>query len=297
MHDPLEETAVVASKEQTVEVVGTKTVDFYGDIIPAAQAGDGDVYVPIRALSLFLGLEPNAQNQRARRDRVLSRRLRSVEIDTGGGPQKVLCLPLQLIPGWLFGITTGKMGPELQHKLDIYRDECFDVLWRAFRDDIQPAVSQQISLTPAEQNLQQTEALYKLAQQQVELERQYRVMADYTKGFIRDTRGHLTTHDTALAEHEQRLVSIELRLDPAANITDAQAAEIALAVKNVAFAMEERGSSGGYGKIYSEMYRRYRISSYKNLPGAKYDEVIAWLGRWFEDITKGKPAEVLATYP
>jgi hypothetical protein len=96
-------------------------------------------------------------------------------------------------------------------------------------------------------------------------------MADYMRGFIQQTNS--------------RLSSLELRLDPAAAISDEQAAELALAVKNVAYAMDERGTSGGYGKIYSEMYRRYRLSSYKNLPRAKYDEVLAWLSRWYSDIT------------
>jgi ORF6C domain len=71
---------------------------------------------------------------------------------------------------------------------------------------------------------------------------------------------------------------------PTAAITDEQAAEIALAVKNVAQAMDERGQSGSYGKVYSELYRRYRISSYKNLPRARYDEVLGWLSKWYNEV-------------
>lgn len=268
-----------------------QVVDFYGDPIPVAQLENGEVYVPLRPLTNFLGLDASGQRQRVTRDRVMSGRVRQVLMrGTDGKIYEQLSLPLSMIPGWLFGISTSRMKPELQDKLDLYRAECFDVLWRAFRSDILPADSSlPTNLTAAEQILQQTEALYKLALQQVELERQYRIMAEYTRGFIQDTRGQLGSHTAALADHEQRLVGIELRLDPAASITDAQAAEIALAVKNVAYALE--GGSGSYGKVYSEMYRRYRISSYKNLPRAKYDEVLDWLSRWYEEITREKPAE------
>ncbi len=263
-----------------------RVVDFYGDHVPVAQ-GDGEaLYIPLHALTDNLGLNFAAQANRVNRDRVLAAKAQLVEVRGADGrvrPQ--MCLPLEMIPGWLFGVSTNRVKPELQDRLDLYRAECFTVLWNAFKQDVLPTTPQETSLTPAEQILQQTEALYKLAQQQVELERQYKVMADYTKGFIRDTRGRLITHDGVLADHEQRLAGIELRLDPAANITDAQAAEVALAVKNVAHAMEERGTGGGYGKIYSEMYRRYRISSYKNLAQVKYDEVLAWLGRWYEEVT------------
>jgi hypothetical protein len=32
------------------------------------------------------------------------------------------------------------------------------------------------------------------------------------------------------------------------------------------------------------MYRRYRISSYKNLPRARYAEVLAWLAAWYQEL-------------
>ncbi len=265
-----------------------KIVDFYGDQIPVAQVSD-ELFVPLRPLATFLGLDQAGQYQRVQRDEVLSKRVRRIAMrGVSGRMREQLCLPLDLLPGWLFGITTARVQPELKVKLNRYREECFRVLWNAFKSDILPATPVPTNLTPAEQILQQTEAMYKLALQQVELERQYKVMADYMRSHVQRTNDRLANHDVSLTDHEQRLISIELRLDPAANITDAQAAEIALAVKNVAHAMEEHGKTGGYGKVYSEIYRRYRISSYKNLAQSKYNEVIAWLSRWYEEITGEK---------
>jgi len=59
-------------------------------------------------------------------------------------------------------------------------------------------------------------------------------------------------------------------------------------VKNVGNALEQGGASGGYAKVYSEMYRRYRVSSYKNLSQAKYDEVLAWLSNWYDEVSGRK---------
>jgi hypothetical protein len=33
------------------------------------------------------------------------------------------------------------------------------------------------------------------------------------------------------------------------------------------------------------MYRRYRISSYKNLLAVRYQEVLDWLHGWFAELT------------
>lgn len=272
---------------EVIEPVVERIVDFYGDSIPAAQVAEGEIFVPLRPLTNFLGLDYSAQNRRVQRDPVMADQCRMVrvKVQASGQRQEVFCLPLELLPGWLFGITTARVSPELHEKLNRYRRECFKVLWNAFKGDVLPAAGQRAlsSFTPAEQILAQAEAVAALARQQVEFERglsevvgKQQVMAEYMRGFIQQTN--------------QRLTALELRLDPAAQITDAEAAEIALAVKNVAHAMEERGTGGSYGKVYSEMYRRYRISGYKNLPRAKYVEVIQWLSRWYDEVV-GKDDE------
>jgi P22_AR N-terminal domain len=279
--------------EPQVEVSITKVVDFYGDQIPAAQGADGEVYVPINPLTAFLGLNRVGQIQRIKRDPVLSKRLRTIKIDTGGGTQSQICVPLDLLPGWLFGITTGKMGAELQEKLNRYRAEAFKVLWDAFKGDILPytPATTQTGLTTAEQNVEIAAALYRMAQQQLDLERRVvnvegkqDAMGNYMRGFIQDTRSRLT--------------SLEMRLDPASVITEQQAADLAIAVKTLAHELEEQGNVGsyvnGYQKVYSEMYRRYNIKSYKNLPRNRYEAVLAWLREWYDEVKKEEGTSKLA---
>ncbi len=87
-----------------------RDVAFYGDLVTAVLAEDGTVYIPIRPLCDYLGVDWSSQRQRIQRDAVLSEVLQGVVITTtpsasgrGGGPQEMTCLPLDYLSGWLFG--------------------------------------------------------------------------------------------------------------------------------------------------------------------------------------------------
>lgn len=265
------------AEEQALEPKVERIVEFYGDIIPVAQGANDEVFVPLRPVAEFLGLDYASQYQRIHRDDEMTELCRIVTMQIPGDSQRraVFCIPLKLMPTWLFGITTSRVKPELREKLSRYRREVFDVLWNAFKGDIMPAVPPPVDLTPAEQMLAQAEAIAGIARQQVELERRQNDMANFMRPYVQKT-------SRQLADHEYRLISLELRLDPEANITDEQAAEIAGAVKNVAYLP----ASGGYGKVYSELYRRYRISGYKSLKRKDYETALKWLSELFEELTR-----------
>src|SRR4051794_20030701 len=88
-----------------------RTVDFYGDPIPAAQMADDTIYVPVNPICAHLGLAWAGQYMRLQRDPVLSEALRSLVVTTAGGEQRMQCLPLKFLPGWLFGIQASRVKP------------------------------------------------------------------------------------------------------------------------------------------------------------------------------------------
>jgi len=45
-------------------------------------------------------------------------------------------------------------------------------------------------------------------------------------------------------------------------------------------------------RVYSELYRRYRISTYKGLPATDYDGAMTWLHGWYREVAP--PGEALA---
>ena len=282
-----------ADGEETRALIPTREqiVDFYGDAILAAQTDDETIYVPLRPICDALGLGWSGQYERLKRDPVLSEMRRGVRVTrtpgTGGGTQEMIALPLKILPGWLFGISAARVRPELRDKILRYQRECYDVLWNAFKADVLPTPLPLASnLSGARLALEMAEAVASLARQQLALEERVSTIADYLRGYI-------PTTDRRLHEHDQRLTSLELQLAAGATITEAQAAEIALAVKNVGQALAAGGDRNGYARVYSELYRRFRVSSYKNLPAARYQEVLDWLSGWYDELqhqASGPPA-------
>lgn len=95
----------------------------------------------------------------------------------------------------------------------------------------------------------------------------------------------LTALPYVVRDLDRRIRDVEKHTGIGATITEAQAAEIAMAVKAVGQRLVAAGQRDGYAKVYSELYRRYRVSGYKSLPSARYDECLAWLHSWYEELT------------
>ena len=268
-------------KDSTVRApLVQRTIDFYGDPIVTAVMSDDEVFVPIRPITDFLGLDWSGQYQRIQRDEVLARRSEMVVVaTTDGSRREMLCLPLDLLPGWLFGISTSRVRPELAPKLTRYREECFRVLWRTFQADALSALGQR-ELTPPVgpasngSGLVQIRelglAIAQMADQQLALEQ--RVVAH---------DGRLDRAATVIREMQRRLMAVEDQVAPATYITDAQAAEIASLVKAIARQLAEHDKSKNhYQGVFGELYRRFGVSTYKHIAREQYAEVLAFLDEW-----------------
>ena len=280
MDEPIEEPAagapVVLAREQRVA--------FYGDNLPAGQLADGTILVPLRPICEALGLDWSAQRRRLLRDPVLASERGVAVMATPTGPQEMVILPLRVLPGWLFGVSAARVRPELRAKILRYQRECYEVLWSAFKGEILPTPPLPAGageLSGAALAYEIATAIQTLARQQMEIEARLGDMAGRQEALTAFLRPFV-------AETRSRLTALELQLSAGATISEAQAAELALAVKNVAYLLTTRGDRNGYQTVYGQMYRRYRISSYKNLPAARYDEVTAWLSGWYEELGGGR---------
>jgi hypothetical protein len=269
----------MAEEMQSIVPVRQQAVEFYGDQVLAAQLADGTIWVPLRPLCDALGVAWAAQRVRLNRDPVLAGEQGVIVTITPGGPQEMVALPLKLLPGFLFGLQASRVKPELREKIIRYQRDCYEALWNAFKADILPgATASPADLSGAEQALVLAEAVAGLAREHLALERRQTVMADYLRGYIQQTARTLDDHDT-------RLQALELRLGGAATISEAEAGEIALAVKNVAKLLEGRGITNPYQQVWGDLYRRFRVAAYRNLPAARYAEVLAWLSGWYQELS------------
>lgn len=278
-----------------------KTIIFYDDELTAVQLEGGEIFVPVRRLCENLGLTWPPQWQRIQRDEVLSEAAKGIIITItpspggrGGGPQETICLPLDLVPGWLFGIQTGRVKESIRPKLIRYRRECFRVLWDAFKGDVLPAMAPGLEsppgdLTPAERALALAEAVYAMAKQQVTLER-WLTFHDQRLEAVEDAT--LAAHErldkaaAMVGDQARRLGSIELSLAGGATITDAQAAAVSEAVKALAYHLgQEKDKGNPYQRVYSELYRKFRVPGYRALPLESFPAVMDWLTEWWQQVT------------
>lgn len=126
------------------------SIDFHGQTL-LATIQDNVVYTALKPICANIGLSWNAQFERIKRDEVLAEGVRMIRTPTKGGFQEVVCLPLTLLNGWLFGVDTNRVKAEIRETLITYKRECYQALFdywnsgvavnpRATKDERKPLV-------------------------------------------------------------------------------------------------------------------------------------------------------------
>lgn len=265
------------SDEKTLAIIEQKTVEFYGDAIVAVRANDGTVYIPVRPVCELLDLNFDAQRRRINRDAVLSEEVMSVVVTTTDidpsnkrpRTSEMLALPLDYISGFLFGINASRVKEEVRDRLIRYQRECYKVLAEAFYEGrLNPDTDFETLLhsdSPAAQAYKTFHALAKLARHQLILE-------------------------SRLDDHDIRLEQLESTIgDPGRYVTPDQASQISQGVKTVALKLGKKSGRNEYGAVYGELYRKFGVTGYKQLPAGKFQQAMNWLNEWREGIEGDMP--------
>lgn len=268
------------NESESLVPIEQKEVLFYEDTIVAVRLANSSIFVPVKPICDLLGVDWGGQYRRIQRDPVLAEAIRPIDVtSTRRGTQAMVCLPLDYISGFLFGLNADRVKPELRERVLRYQRECYKVLAEAFQEGRLTADPDFEALlvtdTPAAQAYKMAVAIMKMARQQLLLEAQ------------------LQTHTTQLASHEQRLEEIEAKLgDPGRFVTPDQAMQISQAIKTLATEMEKRTRKNEYPAIYGQLYREFGITSYKQLPANKFDKAMKWLTDWYRRITGSTGGEI-----
>lgn len=272
------------SEEKALIPLEEKTVDFYGDNISAALVKvktREEVYVPLRPLCDYLGLDWSSQRKRLNRDQVLADFQGVVVMTTPSGKQQSICLPLKFLPGWLFGVDTNRVKPELREKIIRYRRECYDVLWQAFQDEAIALTDEDASLfdvetVPKEPNPELVRiremglAIARLAQQQLDLEQS-----------VGKAHNRLDQAARVVGNLQKRVSKVEDLIQPAKYVSEQQAATISNTIKLLANQLTKQGAKGSqYQAVFSEIYRRFGVSDYKSIRRDQYQAVLDFLEEW-----------------
>lgn len=112
-----------------LEIIVPQTVDFHNQSLVTLQK-DGIAYVAMKPICENIGLDWEAQRQRISRDEVLNSVACMIKATgTDSKIYKMLCLPLQYLNGWLFGVDTNRVKAEIKDKLITYKKECYQALF------------------------------------------------------------------------------------------------------------------------------------------------------------------------
>lgn len=260
---------VLMTDEKALVPIDQKQVEFYGDELTAVRI-DNDIFVSVRHLCDALGLDRASQARRMRRDEILAEGYQgSVMVTSPGGPQRSGMLRVDLVPFWLAKVDVSRVREEIKPKLKHYQKEVVKVLWEAFQEGrltSEPSFDDLLAQdTPEAQAYKIIQGMLQLARSQVLMRAQ-------------------------IEDNSRRLEVIEIQLgDPGRHVTPEQASQISQAVKTVAMKLSKASGRNEYGGVYGELYRKFGITSYKQLPASKFDGAMSWLNEWREGIEGDVP--------
>ncbi len=107
------------------------TVPFYGDTLFALRDG-AQIRVALKPITDRLGLDWTAQLRRTKRDAILAEGMAILAMPSASGVQESATLALDLLPGWLFGISANQVKAESRDLVLTYQRECHATLFRRF---------------------------------------------------------------------------------------------------------------------------------------------------------------------
>ncbi len=262
-----------------------RAIEFYeDDLIAVAVEVEGrrQIFVPIRPVCEHLGLTWSSQYMRLQRDPVLSQIQRSVLVTrTESGEREMLCLPIEYLNGFLFGISVNRVKESLREKVIRYQRDCYLVLYEAFQrkalaesdKEMGSQMMAPVHTEPSAELLQIRDmglAIVRMAEQQLALEQR-----------VSTTETRLDRAALFFNELNHRLGTVERRLAPASYITEEQAAEVSALVKALAELLTGQGKGrNAYQGVFSELYRRFGVSSYHHIRQDQYENVLKFLEEW-----------------
>lgn len=295
-------------KEQQLVLIPfeVRAVDFQGDEIIAAMVeiedGDGnkrtEAYIPVKPICDFLSVSWPGQYERIMRDSVLSefvKRIRVTRIPIAGsgdaqttksgGEQETICLPLDYLYGWLFGINPDRVRLELRDKIIRYKRDCYRYLAQAFQQesavtDIEPVTDNVAAVATLEQIREMALSLARLADEHIALEQR--------------VAGHDLRFERAVAAFQSlrdRLTAVEHEVAPPHFINRQQADQIYNQVKALANLMTSKDKAKNhYADIFGVIYRMFGVSGYERIRRGQFESVMFFLDEWRKAVDAGQLA-------
>ena len=108
--------------------ISTQTISFNNQPLVTFEQ-DGVHYTAMKPICENIGLSWHAQFERMNRDEILSQCILIIRmVAEDGKNREMVCLPIEYLNGWLFGIDVNRCKPEIRETLIKYKKECYQAL-------------------------------------------------------------------------------------------------------------------------------------------------------------------------
>lgn len=133
--------------------------EWAGAQFPAARDDEQEVYLPVRALCLFLGITGSGRQVAILQgDRVLRKYLRKFYIRGTGGRQAAWCLNTRAVPFWLARVDIDVVRVELQDGLVDWQEALLEEANRLFWSTPQPVTEELVDPRAMQQRIREQDA-------------------------------------------------------------------------------------------------------------------------------------------
>ena len=249
-----------------------REVDFYGDrvvaiLVPGERDGHTEIFVPIRPICDQLAVSWPGQRERILRDPVLTEVLKGVRVTRTpqkGGEQEMLCLPIEYLNGWLFGISASRVKPELRDKIIRYQRDCYRSLWEAFRPQ---------SLGPLSAGLAAAADLLSV-----------RLGINGVLDYLWQRQQHDEVMRRLLEMVRLDVHEVGGLIEPGNVLTERQRQTLYQLGLEVAALLSQAGEARNtFAIVFGGVKKRFEVDSYRNIVRGKYREAHTYLTHWKQD--------------
>lgn len=252
-------------------------ITLFEGVVLAARADDGRIYIGLRDMCDTLGLKVSGQRRRILADEALH--LVQFRVQAGGQFRTLDFLLLEDVPVWLLGVQQLRVSASAQERFAYVKLYLVRAVQRAFAEltGLPDAPSSEIEdLTDLDRIGQAFAQLAELGQRQDGVESRL----DRARGAFRDLRA-------LLAELHARVQELERQAK--ATLSPTQRGTVYQMVQQWGAARAERDpkltAGVGIRKSWAELNTAFGVSTYTQLPAARYSEILSYIKDQYRAVT------------
>jgi hypothetical protein len=262
-----------ASVPQPVEQL---PITLFDSVVLAARTTDGTIWLVLRDLCAALGLALEAQRRRIRANDLLH--LSQLRLREGNQLRTLDVLQLDDVPVWLIGVQTQRVSEGIRERVEYVRAYLVGAVRAAFAQ-----------LTGLPETSRQVEDLRELDRLELALRSLEELGARQSTLEASQDRARAAFRDltTLVREIQSRVQALEAQSKQ--RLSSAQRGTLYQLVQTWGTAQAARKSDQRSGETIRACWRqfnqRFGISTYTDLPAARYDEAIQFIKQQYRALT------------